>query len=386
MYQKITITALILLLSGCATQRAWVEEWPTHRYNLARRAALPEGPRPPLRLRWKHATEGRIMYAAVADAERIYIGSRDGTLIALSHEGALLWKQTIEQGGLYQSPSLQGNEILAGKWSPYYHIYGFARSNGEKQWELESGELENRPPWVSADDKQIIYSADPPYSAENLEKSAVVALDRTSRTEQWRTILPGQLGGIATWSPTHIYVGTQSLSGNYMLAIERASGKITWTHPLTGAPTSAPILTAKAAHISSENGDIYSFDLLSGTLNWRFTLTGDHVTSDMALGGDTLYFTSHTQHLYAFDLNNREVLWKFRAPRPLGAPIVTQKHIYAGSENRMLYAWEHSGRLSSVYPTGGALTAPPIIVKDLLIIGGEDGVVYAFEEQALPTK
>jgi outer membrane protein assembly factor BamB len=335
-------------------------------------------------MRWKHATEGRIIYAAVADKERIYIGSRDGTLIALSHEGALLWKQNIEQGGLYQSPTLQGEEILAGKWSPYYHIYGFARSNGEKQWQMESGELENRPPWVSANEKQIIYSADPPYNEENIEKSALVALDRNTRTEQWRMTLPGQINHSPAWSHTHVYAGTQSSSGNHLTALELSSGKSIWTTPLTGAPTSAPIIIKNSIYISSKNGDIYCINALSGTLQWRFTLTGDHVTSDMALGGDTLYFTSKGQHLYAFDLNNREILWKFRAPRPLGAPIITQQHIYAGSENRMLYVWDRSGRLNSVYPTGGALTAPPIIVKDLLIIGGEDGVIYAFEEQNEP--
>ena len=371
----------LILLSGCAVKREYNANWYTSRGNFERTAAVADAPAAPLQQKWVFETGGRIAYAPSVYDGVIYFGSRDSRLYALRLEdGSELWKEELEQGGIYQSPTVTADTIFTGKWAPYYFVYAWQRATGEMLWSRQTGDLVNRAPWIISDAERLYTQVDPPYPSDPEIKTMATAWNLSDQTTVWNTPLTGIPEQVPSLSEELLLIATDD---KQLQALERQTGVIRWSQSLASKPVSAPLLTGDKVIVATESGFVYAFKIQDGKIDWRYQFVGARLSGDMALKGHLLYLPGE-QYLYSFDLNNLEAGWKFRAPKNITAPVVSDNNVYFGCANNMLYVMDRKkGYVTGLYRIGGEIMAPPTLAGGLLLVGASDGKLYAFEEKPI---
>lgn len=384
--QHLTLKTSILtgllasLLVGCATQRHYNSDWATARGNFQRTAAVDDAPHPPLQEKWVFETKGRIVYAPAVFDNTVYLGSRDSHLYAIRlTDGAEIWSEELEQGGIFQSPTVTEDSIYTGKWSPYYFVHAWQRSNGEMLWSRQTGELVNRPPWVLVEDQVLYTHIDPPYASAAELKAIATAWDLSAgQTSLWETPLRGIPEQAPALSKELLLLATDDQK---MQALERSTGAVRWSATLASRPVSAPLLDGEQVIVATESGFVYAFWLKDGKTAWRYQFQEGRLNGDLALKDRTLYVPGE-RYLYSFDLRNLEPGWKFRAPNTLSAPVVSEQHVFIGCANQMLYVLDRQrGYVAGLYRIGGELLAPPVLAGGLVLVGSSNGKLYAYEER-----
>lgn len=368
-----------LLLSACAVQRQYNPDWNTPRGNFQRTAAVPDAPHPPLQQKWTFETKGRIVYAPTVYQGTVYLASRDSELYALRlSDGAQIWKQDLDQGGLFQSPTATAETLFGGKWTPFYTVSAWKREDGSLLWSHQTGDLVNRPPWVLVDETQIYTHVDPALGTPVEVRVLATAWDRQDQHKVWET----PLKGIPTVAPAltdELYL--LATDDERIQALDKATGEVRWSVPLSGKPVSAPLIHQGKVLVATEAGFVYALALTDGKTVWRYQFPHAHLSGDLALEGRTLFVPAE-RYLFSFDLVNLEPGWKFLAPNTITAPVVSQDQVYLGCANRMLYVLDRQqGYVAGLYRTGGEILAAPVAAGGLILVGSVDGKLYAFEER-----
>lgn len=377
------LLTLFLCLS-CAEQRRYTPDWPTLHGNAQRSRSVEYGPRPPLQESWVFEAKGRLVYPpSVADGV-VYVGARDGTLTALKLEdGAQLWQNTLEQGGLFSSPSVDQGVVFAGKWVPYYFVYAYEAATGKTLWSVRSGELENRPPWVLVDAEHIYTHGDPPIGAPREQGAVVQAWQREDQREVWKQPVDGLPRVAPALSEELLLYATDA---KRLYAMERQTGSLRWQIELSSAPASAPLVHEGKAFIATRNGFLYAVELATGKLAWRFQFPERSLTGDLAIA-DNLLLVPSKNYLLSFNIKSLEAGWTFRAPRDITAPLISKEQVYFGCENQLFYVLDREkGFLRASYRTGGAIYAAPITADGRLLVASSDGKLYTYIERPVERK
>jgi outer membrane protein assembly factor BamB len=105
--------------------------------------------------------------------------------------------------------------------------------------------------------------------------------------------------------------------------------------------------------------------------------------------GDTVYFATGGVRtgggvFYALDTKTGTQKWRYPATGGLAghtfttAPLVQNGQVYVGASDNKLYILNaDNGELVQTYQTGGAISASPAIVSDVLMFGSTDDTLYA---------
>lgn len=376
---------VILCLAACAEQkRQFNSDWATLHGDMQRTRQVPDAPRPPLQEGWVFEGKGRILYPPSVANGTVYLSARDGTLTALKLEdGAQIWQENIEQGGLFSAPTLHQNVLFAGKWVPYYYVYAYEAATGKMLWSVRSGELESRPPWVLADETQVYTHGDPALDAPREQGVVAQAWQRDTQDLIWKQPLDGLPNVAPALSENLILYATTEKK---LYALERKTGQIQWTQDLSGPPASAPLIHQGLAIVASNNGFLYAVELKTGKLAWRYQFPQRELTGDLALSQNLLLIPSKN-YLLSFDIKALEARWNYRAPRDITAALVSQNHVYFGCENKLFYVIDREkGFLRASYRTGGAIYAAPVAAGGKILVGSEDGKLYSYTERPVEKK
>lgn len=379
--------SLLMLSTACAPKRPpYAEDWPVYQSDYGHRGFVPAGPEPPLKEKWTFQTQGRIVDPPVLAGNQLAVGSRDGWLYLLNSDtGQMLWKEEIGQGGLASSPLFSGECIFGGSWTPYYHVYVWDRETGRRLWETQTGEIINRAPMILATENTLFFNTDPPLSAPADILSVMQAVSLPDFKPRWEQPLKGAVTSLPALSQEHNLLFVSLMESPALLALDAKTGELRWRQELDGKPVTAPLWGGGRVYLGTETGYLYSFIPTNGQLDWRYQIQNDQITRDLALAEQQLLITGE-KYLYAFDLRELQVKWRFRATQPLTAPVATQKHVYIGSENKLIYTLDRlTGNVQGFTLTKGEILGSPVIVGPYLFVGASDGKLYAFEEAPRPT-
>jgi len=370
-----------LLLSSCAANpsRSYNTDWDTFQGSAQRIGAVPDAPRPPLQQKWTFETGGRLVYPPVVREGIAYLGSRDSRLYAVRlDDGGKVWDIDLPLGGLFSSPTLAGEQIYGGKWTPYYAVHAWDRLSGAELWSRETGELVNRPPWVLVTADTLFTHRDPAVGQEEQFKVVAEAWELAGQQTQWQTPLQGIPAVAPALSPELILYATDN---DRLIALERSSGELRWQAELASEPVSTPLLHGQHAIVATATGFVYAFELETGKVAWRYQFPNATLSADLALSGELLLIPAGKQ-LLTFNTRTLEAGWRFRAPNELTAPIASRDFVYIGSLNQMLYVLESTrGTVAGMYRVGGEILAAPVAVDGLVLVASTDGKLYAFEEK-----
>ena len=207
-----------------------------------------------------------------------------------------------------------------------------------------------------------------------------------------------------------------------------------------GAIVGDPVVDGDTVFVASSDGKLYAFDLdLHLKPGWPFK-TGDKIWSTPVVRNGIVYISSADHKLYAVDAESGKEIWHFEAEAAiLSTPLVFDGTIYIGACDRKFYAiaaateeervaavngekspflkdakgspfeagnWFWTTALPyngliwvgcldhSVYAldavtleekakvtTQGMVYAPPVLLGDRIIVGSQDGRVYAIDPE-----
>jgi outer membrane protein assembly factor BamB len=234
-----------------------------------------------------------------------------------------------------------------------------------------------------------------------------------------------------------LYVGTYD---GDVLYIRIDDGSMSDRFETGGAIAGSPVVDEDTLYVGSANGKLYalSLDLRE---KWSFK-TGDKIWSDPVISDGVVYIASADHRLYALDAESGKEIWHFEADGAImSTPLVHDSTVYIGACDHKFYAIDaatEDERLEAVarpegepapekgpmkvfggagnwfwtqalayngeiwvgcldhkvyvldaaslekireYETEGMVYAPPVLLEGRIVVGSQDGNVYAIDPE-----
>ncbi|MEM6954761.1 MAG: PQQ-binding-like beta-propeller repeat protein [Myxococcota bacterium] len=321
------------------------------------------------RIAWTFETGGRITAQVVASrAGEIYVGSHDHFFYALDRAGRERWKRDLG-GRIYSTAAVDRNgHVYIG--SDAGSVWSFDR-RGEQRWRLD----------VDSDaDTAIVLSGERIVFAAGRAVWAV-ALDGEVA---WRRELSGKVFTAPLVDGAgHVFVGCQD-DNFYRLDDE---GSVVWTYRTAGDNDGSPAMDEDGnLYFGSDDNHVYSLSS-DGALRWSTDLDG-MVRAPVAVHGGRVLagVFGPRPRIVSLDGADGTLQWYFPVTvadtTEIGVasgPVIDGGGaIYFGAHDDYIYSIASDGALRWVVPTDGDVDASPAILPGaLLVVGSDDGKVYA---------
>jgi len=309
---------------------------------------------------WKAPVPGRGHSSPIVVGNRVYLLTADESakthsVVAFDRTtGNALWTKQLNQGGFpaknhpkntEASPTLasDGERLYA---SLFHHegVWVVALSlDGQVSWEKKLGKFNPRmyeygyapSPVLFGETVIVCYEYDGP--------SAIVALNRKSGTEVWRTPRPES---ISFSSP----VVTNHQGRNYLLI--SGINKVTAYDPSNGQQLWSTQGTTMAT---------------CGTMVWDDGIV-------FASGGYP------AQETIALDITNGQVLWRNNQKAYEQSMVATRGYLYSLTDSGVLFCWEgRTGKEKWKQRLGGPVSASGVLVGDRIYWANEGGNLWVFQ-------
>ena len=335
----------------------------------------------------------------------LYVGSREGTLLALDMAtGEVLWELVL--GGAVASvpvmvdlPTETAKDPAAAK-----DLLLVGTDNGEEiAIDLES----RKELWRYATDGKIrrepIVSEGVVHLANSRDQ--VFGLDLRSGAWRWQYEQPLQAdftvsgyAGLAYQPSTDgaepgvLYTG---FGNGKVAALDAGSGEALWLASVAPAGggdfsdcDSTPLLdlARRRIYVAGQQTGVHALSLEDGSVAWRFDAraTGDLVWS----AGKDMVGASSLEGIFALD-HDGQLLWRTQVdPGVLSRPLVVRDTVYvAHNESGLLALDRDTGELLARVDPGSGVSSPPVFdaVMDRVYATSNRGVLYALELLDLPT-
>lgn len=280
-------------------------------------------------LAWSFTTSNAVEAAPLVLDGAVFIGSTDDNLYALNAAtGALKWKYATDAkipGAANYFRTGNAARILVGSHDNKLHCLDAA--TGKPVWTFDTSNYINGAPAVG-DGKIVFGGCDGLLHVLDFAGKELAAIEAGA-------YVPGSAA----------IAGGQAFAGHYgseVICADLTRTNVLWQYKGRDAFFSSPAVTDKLVVIGGRDKRLHCLDRATGKLLWAFQ-TRDEVDCSPVVSGDKVIFGSGDGRLYLVSLADGKQLWSY----DIGKPI----------------------------------TGSPAIAGGLVVIGAEDGVVYAFGEK-----
>lgn len=304
---------------------------------------------------WEITTGGQVRGGVAVADDAAYVVSDDGAVYAMDASGTVTWTTAlgvpVADRGDYDNygstPAIGGGVVYAATQSG--HVGALEAATGQLLWSVDVG-------------------------------------------------APVEAGLALGEGLLHV-----STMGNRHVALSVVDGSLVWELP-TGAPaTTTPYVMGERVIVGSRSANVQVRDEATGDKAWSVSLGGSWVQSGAAPIDEDHFAIGSSDYkaVRAFNVASGEGLWLTKVVGwPWAIPVVADDVVYA-SEIRLDYQlpwdtalwaldaqtgevlWTASGGPALEWVPDGYETygngASPVVVGDLVIVPGLDGVVRAFE-------
>ncbi|MBS1512079.1 MAG: PQQ-binding-like beta-propeller repeat protein [Bacteroidetes bacterium] len=158
----------------------------------------------------------------------------------------------------------------------------------------------------------------------------------------------------------------------------------------SGAPVrSTALIDEQNIFFGNTRGDFFAVDKITGKAIWQYH-TGYAINSSAACSNGMVYFSDNEQTLYALDEQSGTLQWKTKLGNHLpypwrfdyyqSSPIIVKDNIIIGSDDGNLYTVNaKNGTVVRTFKTKGLVRTTPALYKNLLVFGDTEGDVYAID-------
>jgi outer membrane protein assembly factor BamB len=316
-------------------------------------------------------------------ADRVYIGSDSGMFFALrALTGAVIWKKQL--GAVGSAPLISAGMLYVGTSDGT--LIALDMQTGIEKWRYAGRGVIAQTPTATGD---LIVFAN--------EADQVVALDSATGRFKWqyKTETPDEFtlrghAGVASDGEL-LYTG---FSNGTLVALRRDTGSVAWSTSLTGEATkfvdvdATPLVMGDRVYVSSSSGGVFAVDKLTGLVRWRVPFWDAAMPSEsgnvggIVSDGKTIYVSVADLGTYAIDLSGN-VIWRVGAKdggEPAAPVIYGDLLIYTLAEDGMFLANRKTGETLEYFDPGSGISAQPTVTSDgRLFVLSNRGIFYAFD-------
>jgi outer membrane protein assembly factor BamB len=310
---------------------------------------------------------GGIPGAAVSGGT-VYADDGTGIDALDAATGKLLWFSSTMGGGStvssYISPAAANGMVYAGGGDN--RVYAFDAQTGASRWTFNpNGQLLSSPAVANG----VVYSAD--------RGGHVYALDGTSGTVLWSFQVA--VGDSIDQSPAvangAVYFVT--LDGS-AYALNASTGAQLWQSTIgsPGEDVNVPavdngvVFVVSGAPYPSTQGEVVALDATTGATKWVAN-TPFYGTSGVALANGTIYVSTISNGVYAFDEATGAPKWQVSVAMGYSAPAVANGVVYVGAGTAYVYAFDAAtgATLAAVGNCGTQPYSSPVVANGVVYIG-----------------
>ena len=177
-----------------------------------------------------------------------------------------------------------------------------------------------------------------------------------------------------------------SVPGNgAVVALSMKTGRVAWSHALSGGSESSPLVNGLSVFLGDSNGTVYSLRTYDGHVNWTFSASGS-VKGGVAFAHNTVYFGDYGGHVYAVNAANGGEVWSAGVSGTVySTPAVAFGRVYVGTTGGAVEAlWANSGAVSWSASTGSYVYSSAAVADvpglgPTVYIGSYDGNFRAYD-------
>jgi len=341
MKKKLTVVTTILLgtvlLSACAGGATRGMSWP----GLATDGAL------------AYLADGSFVFAvSLGDGREIwrYPGERDNKLVFYS-------PPTITPDGL----------VIVGSAGTDHSLFALSPNdiNPDTNAPFEAWKFTGaKDHWVAAPlvvgDKLFAVNSDGNLYILDLK-------DGRSSKEATVVELGGRLWSQPTTDGERVYITSLDHS---VIAVDADTYEVVWHQDLGGAvPGSAVPTEDGSLYVGSLASQLEKFDPVTGK-HQAVVKAENWVWSTPSLDGDTLYFGDVDGNFYSYNISSGSQNWKSIKPDGsiTASPLVRGDHILVASESGSVFAVDRDGKVLWNEAIGGKIYTSPVAAGDLIIV------------------
>lgn len=329
---------------------------------------------------WRFQTDSGVTTAPVATADRVFVGTDEGTLYSVERAGGDGDWLIDLRAPIRSSPTLAGDRLYVGCHANY--LYAFDPATGEWDWRSETdGRVYGSPAVVG--DRVVTTNGDPISGATRriLSRPAchVRAFDAETGEERWATGLGRKVRSSPAVADGFAFVGCDDGS-LYRLDVDDGDSEPVFhaRGPIAGTPA----VRDGTAYVGSDDGSLYAVTDPTGepALAWQFD-TDDHVVSSPAVTDDSVIVGSDDGRVYAVDRATGERAWAYDTGTAVRAsPVVAGRLVVVGGyDGRLLGLDAETGECHASFETDGGVTAAVGLADGTLFVGTDEGTLHAID-------
>ncbi len=312
----------------------------------------------------------------VASQDLVYVGSRDGKVLALSAStGDIRWSYPLPGqdplGGIYGTPAYDGDRVYVAAFEGKLHALN--AFDLTPLWQFPSdrsfvGRIVGGPA-VDIDGGKVIFGD---------SEGMVRALDTSTGAVEWSFQAEDQVWSTPAIVDGVVYFG--SLDHNFY-ALSLLDGEEKWSLPFEagGAIVTSPLVSNGNVFFGTFDGTFHALDIDYGEQEWQFQGDG-WFWADPVVVDDMVYATTTNGILYALDANTGTVRWEFDLQRPIiASPAVVNGRIVVTSDEGIVYSLNAmSGQQENPgFDVGAEVRADIGVVEDTVYVNDMDRKVWA---------
>ena len=331
---------------------------------------------PPGRRRqlWTFQTGAEVISSPVIGFGRVYIGSTDGKVYALSlKDGSKIWE--FDTGDdIEASPLLVDTFIYIGNLSGVF--FALDAHTGKVYWKFETeGPIYGSANWIQKPGKgeKLIFVG----SHDN----KMYCFDAASGKLGWTYETENYINGTpAVDGESIVFGGCDALLHILSVLDGKKKGEVSVGSYIPGSPA----LVENRAYVGHYGNQMVCIDIKNKKIPWEYgdKKHGDPFFSSPAVGKDRVVIGSRDGYLHCVDRDTGEKIWAFRTRDEVdSSPVIAGDQVIVGSSDGRLYVVNlKTGEEIWSYEIGASIISCPAVAGGLIVIGAEDGRIYAFGE------
>ncbi len=373
---KIFLLVVLLLLSGCARSvikyATKLDENPYQMYGKipSRDFYLPVSISDSLVLKWESEANGSFTNSSISVYEDlVFINDLSGRIFCFNIEtGKKIGYLKYSSGSVYSTPIPYRSKIifpvaLEKDNLTELIIYDYAQGK-----EMESIELPGR-----------------------VLTQMIAVNDEVLFTSEVGIAYKFNSSGKKIWE-THTRVPTRSspalvndlfIFGNddgEIIALNSSSGDSVYVQKIGGHFFSGLTISENVVYAGNDNGFVYALNSEDGGIIWQFD-TGARIKMEPSVDDQNIYIGNLNGSFFSINKLTGKVNWRREFRGILNTtPLVTENNIILPNVLFEIHFLDkQSGNLLKSIPLDGRAKLSPVIHRNILFIGYDDGVLRAYE-------
>lgn len=375
-------------VSSVSTQGTWTMAGgtPFHENAATGPAFAPTG-----KVLWTFSAEGTIQASPAVDAQRVYVATSDGRIVALDKTfGNSVWTYPVT-GPINSALARAGDFLYLGQRDG--DIIALDAATGKEQWQYATD--------------GAIYSSfsiiDGALYVGNT-KGSIYALDAQTGKLRWHRQASDWIGSTPAVLDGFLVVGDQS--GEFYM-IDASNGTLRNQLNVGTAVDSSPVIVGDNAFVTTRSGHVFAYkahqkripfqkavwQIWLNLFAWKmasqpppppgYVWTGllkEEISADMATDGTHLFVATYKGTINALDLATGKVVWKATGlGRTQTAPIVSGGTLLVTTNSDLVGLDNATGQELWRQHLEEAPGANPVLVDGTLYLPTAQGHLYALQ-------